>query len=154
MTIQLTSHLLVHQNVLVDPLKTDLDRKIPAQPPRNLLRAPIQTQLRFDLIPCFWQDTIMAMIATTKRLVMSLLRPVASQPTITFQLSTDGGFVLPYHYGDFCLIVTHFQQSRNLVSLSLGKLCVSHKHSFDLAVFRGLSYRSLPLSTIKVALVS
>jgi hypothetical protein len=31
---------------------------------------------------------------------------------------------------------------------------LAHKHSFDLAVFRGLSYRSLPLSTIKVALVT
>jgi hypothetical protein len=38
--------------------------------------------------------------------------------------------------------------------LFLGKLRIAHKHSFDLAVFRGLSYRSLPLSTIKVALVS
>jgi hypothetical protein len=38
--------------------------------------------------------------------------------------------------------------------LFLGKLCVAHKRSFDLAVFRGLSYTSLPLSTIKVALVS
>jgi hypothetical protein len=40
------------------------------------------------------------------------------------------------------------------VSLFLGKLSVAHKHSFDLAVFGDLSYRSLPLSTIKVALVS
>jgi hypothetical protein len=38
--------------------------------------------------------------------------------------------------------------------LFFGKLRVAHKRSFDLAVFRGLSYRSLPLSTIKVALVS
>jgi hypothetical protein len=38
--------------------------------------------------------------------------------------------------------------------LFLGKLFVAHKHSFDLAVLRGLSYTSLPLSTIKVALVS
>jgi hypothetical protein len=38
--------------------------------------------------------------------------------------------------------------------LFLGKLRVAHKRSFDLAVLRGLSYRSLPLSTIKVALVS
>jgi hypothetical protein len=38
--------------------------------------------------------------------------------------------------------------------LFLGKLCVAHKHSFDVVVLRGLSYLSLPLSTIKVALVS
>jgi hypothetical protein len=38
--------------------------------------------------------------------------------------------------------------------LFLGKLCVAHKHSFDLVVSRGLSYLSLPLSTFKVALVS
>jgi hypothetical protein len=38
--------------------------------------------------------------------------------------------------------------------LFLGKLSVVHKRSFDLAVLRGLSYTSLPLSTIKVALVT
>jgi hypothetical protein len=36
----------------------------------------------------------------------------------------------------------------------LSKLRVAHKHSFDLPVLRDLSYRSLPLSTIKVALAS
>jgi hypothetical protein len=38
--------------------------------------------------------------------------------------------------------------------LFLGKLCVAHKRSFDLAVLRGLYYFSLPLSTFKVALVT
>jgi hypothetical protein len=58
------------------------------------------------------------------------------------------------HFGYFRSIVTRFQQSINLVSLFLGKLRVAHKHSFDLPVSRSLSYRSLPFSTIKVALVS
>src|SRR4030066_791992 len=154
MTIQLTSRLFVHQDVLVNPLMTDLDRIEPLQPSRDLLRAPIQTKLRFDQIPCFWQNVKMAVIAATKRLVMSLLRTVASLPTISSQLSTYSGFVRPDHLGDLCLIVVHFQQSRYLVSLFLGKLRVAHKHSFDLQVSRGLSYCSLPLSTIKVALVS
>jgi hypothetical protein len=44
--------------------------------------------------------------------------------------------------------------AKEILSLSLGKLGVTHKHSFDLAVSRGLSYLSLPLSTFKVALVS
>lgn len=68
MTIQLTSRLIVHQDKLVNPLMTDLDRIKPLQPSRDLLRAPIQTKLRFDQIPCFWQNVKMAVIVTTKRL--------------------------------------------------------------------------------------
>jgi hypothetical protein len=83
-----------------------------------------------------------------------LLGPVATQTTIAAQLPTYGGFVRAYHSGDLRSFVTHFQQGIYLVSLFLGKLCVAHKRSFDLVVFRGLSYPSLPLSTIKVALVS
>src|SRR3989337_754951 len=154
MTIQVTSRVFVCQDVLVNPLVTDLDGMIPTQPSRDLLRAPIQTQLSFDHLPCFRQDANSAVIAATKRLGMSLLGPVASQTAIAAQLPTYGGFVRANHFGDLRSVVTHFQQGIYLVSLFLGKLRVAHKRSFDLAVFRGLSYRSLPLSTVKVALVS
>ena len=85
---------------------------------------------------------------------MSLLGPVASKTAIAAQLPTYGVFVRANHCGDLRLIVTHVQQGIYLVSLLLGKLRVAHKRFFDLAVFRGFSCRSLPLSTIKVALVS
>src|SRR3989304_6448038 len=154
MTIQIASRMFVRQDILVNPLVADLDGRIPIQPSRDLLWAPIQTQLRFDQLPCFRQDSHSAVIATTKRFVMSLLGPVASQTAIAAQLPTYGGFVRANHCGDLRSVVTHFQQGIYLVSLFLGKLCVAHKRSFDLAVFRGLSYRSLPPSTIKGALVS
>ena len=46
MTIQIASRLFVRQDVLVNPLMADLDGMLPTQPPRDLLWAPIQTQLR------------------------------------------------------------------------------------------------------------
>jgi hypothetical protein len=52
------------------------------------------------------------------------------------------------------LVITYNRHRINLVTLSLGKLCVAHMRSFDWPVFRGLSYRGLPLITINVALVS
>jgi hypothetical protein len=85
---------------------------------------------------------------------MCLLWSIASLATIAAQFTAYGGFVAAYHSGYLCSVMTYFQQSVNLVSLFLGKLRVAHKHSFDLPVSRDLSYRSLPLSTIKVALMS
>jgi hypothetical protein len=94
------------------------------------------------------------MIVPTERPAMSLFRSIASQATIATQFTAYGGFMAANHFGYLRSIVIHFQHSINLISLFLGKLRVAHKHSFDLQVSRGLSYRSLPLSTIKVALVS
>jgi hypothetical protein len=85
---------------------------------------------------------------------MGLLWSIASKTAIAAQFPADSGFVAANHFGYLRSVVTYFQQGVYLVSLFLGKLRVAHKHSFDLAVSRGLSYRSLPLSTIKVALVS
>src|SRR3990172_8450623 len=116
MTIQVASHMFVRQDVLINPLVADLDGMMPAQPPRDLLRAPIQTQLRCDHLPCFRQDANSAVIAATKRLVMSLLGPVASQTPIATQLPTYTGFVRANHCGDLRLVVIHFQQSIYLVS--------------------------------------
>jgi hypothetical protein len=70
------------------------------------------------------------------------------------QFSTNRRFVFSDHCCNLRSVMSHFQQRVYLVSLFSGKLCVVHKRSFDLAVFRGLSYTSLPLSTIKVALVT
>jgi hypothetical protein len=52
------------------------------------------------------------------------------------------------------LVITNNKHRINMVTLSLGKLYVAHMHSNDWQVFRCLSYRSLPLYAIKVALVS
>src|SRR4030067_1809802 len=115
MTIQIASRMFVRQDVLVNPLVADLDGMIPTQPSRDLLWAPIQTQLRFYYLPCFRQDANSAAIAATKRLVMSLLGPVAPQTAIAVQLPTYGGFVRANHCGDFRSVVTYFQQGVSLV---------------------------------------
>src|SRR3990170_5963250 len=155
MTIQVTSRVFVCQDVLVNPLVTDLDGMLPAQPPRDLLWAPIQMQLRFVPLPCFRQDVNSAVIAAAKRLVLSLLGTVASQTAIAAQLPTYVGFVCANHNGDFASVMSHFQQGIYLVSLCLGKLRVAHKRSFDLVVREALILPQLTsLSTFKVALVS
>src|SRR4030067_221530 len=100
MKIQIASRMFVRQDVLVNPLVADLEGMLPTQPSRDLLWAPIQTQLRFDQLPRFRQDANSAVIAATKRLVMSLLGPVASQTAIAAPLPTYGGFVRANHCGD------------------------------------------------------
>jgi hypothetical protein len=140
--------------MLVNPFVADTDCLGSAQPARNLLGAPIQAKLGFDRIPCFLNDANTPVFMTIEGFEMSLPGTIAPTATITMQLAAYGGFVATNHFGYLRLVMTYFQQGINLVSLSLGKLRVAHKHSFDLLVFRGLSYRSLPLLTIKVALVS
>src|SRR4030067_3836819 len=98
MTMQIASCLFVHQDVLVTPLMTDLEGMMPVQPSRDLLRAPLQTQLGLDQLPNFWYDPNSAMISAAERLGMGFLGPIASQPTIATQFSTDSGFVRPDHF--------------------------------------------------------
>ena len=79
---------------------------------------------------------------------------IASPTTDSLQLLSDGGFLANNYFGHQRLVITYNKHRINWVTLSLGKLCVAHKRSFNWQVFRGLSYRSLPLLTIKVTLVS
>jgi hypothetical protein len=150
----MTPHTFVHQDVLIDPFMTDRKGLSSAQPTRDLLGTPIQLQFIFNHLPRFRLDAYGLMKASTNGQKMGLLGSITSLAAIPPQLSADGRFMASEHFGDFSSIMVHFQQGINLVSLFLGKLCVAHKHSFDWQVIRGLSYRSLPPLTIKVALVS
>jgi hypothetical protein len=132
----------------------NLNSMIFMQPSRNLLGAPVQAQLGFDNVPGFLKDANMPVLVVIESFKLRLFSSLSSSTTVTVQLSADGGFMATNLFGSLGLVMTYFQKSINLISLFMSKLCVAHKHSFDLAVFRGLSYRSLPLSTIKVALVS
>jgi hypothetical protein len=109
--------LFVDQDVLINPLVTDLDMMMFRQPTRNLFRAPIQTHFRFDQYLCFRLDTTPTFPAPVHRQAMSLLWSIAALTMITFQLPTDGRFVHSNAIGDFRLIMTHFQQRKYLVSL-------------------------------------
>ena len=79
---------------------------------------------------------------------------IASPTTDSLQLRTDGGYLANNYFGHHRLVITYNKHCINLETLSLGKLCVAHMRSFDWQDSRGLSYRSLPLLIIKVALVS
>jgi hypothetical protein len=70
---------------------------------------------------------------------MSLLGPIASQPTIPTQLSTDRGLMDSDKVRNLRLIVSCFQKCGNLISLFTGKLHVdTHQCSFDLAGLRSI----------------
>jgi hypothetical protein len=88
-------------------------------------------------------------------MLCACLGRIATLILIAFQLPTDGRFVYSNPTGNLHLLMTHFLQPINLVSLCLGKLYVgSYKCSFDLAVREALILPQLAsLSAIKVALV-
>src|SRR3972149_1262968 len=70
---------------------------------------------------------------------VSLFRPVTPVTAIATQFATDGRLIHTHDGGDFSLVMTHFQQGINLVSLFPGELSVgSHKCSFELAVEEAL----------------
>jgi hypothetical protein len=85
---------------------------------------------------------------------MVLPESIASPTNDSLQPLTEGGFLATNYFGHHRSVITYNSHCIILVTLSLGKLCVAHKRSLDWQVFRGLSYRSLPLLTIKVAVVS
>ncbi|KPJ91938.1 MAG: hypothetical protein AMJ53_10400 [Gammaproteobacteria bacterium SG8_11] len=125
--VQLTASLFISQYVLIDPLMTDPHPGVLPQPAGNLLRTPILTQKAFNPHPGLFGDSRFGFLASTQRQLVSLFGPVTTLATVPPQFSAHRGFVHPNDTGD---------------------------HSFDLLVSRGLSYSSLPLSTIKVALTS
>ena len=85
---------------------------------------------------------------------MVLPGSITSPTTDSLQLLADGCFLANNYFSHHYLLITYNKHCINMVTLSMGKLCVAYKRSFDWQVFSGLSFRSLPLLTIKVALVS
>jgi hypothetical protein len=152
--VQITTSAFVCQNILIDSLVADPNTCVPLQQSSSLFRAPILSQLVLDKHPGSLGYSGLGFPTSAQRYVVSLFGTIAALASVPLQLSADRGFVYTDDTGYLRLIMAHFQQRINLVSLFMGKLCVVHKRSFDLAVSRGLYYLSLPLSTIKVALVS
>jgi hypothetical protein len=154
--VQITTRLFVLQDVLINPLMTDLAMLLVQQPARNLCGAPIQTDLGFAQRPiCSW-DPVLTLPAPAQRQALGLLGALAPLTTITAQLATERGFVHSKALGNFRLRMAHVQQRIYLVSLCLGKLGVgSHKCSFDLADQEALMLPQLTsFSAYKVALES
>ncbi len=149
--------MFIHENVLVDPLMTDLKTVVLLEPIRNLLRAPVLADQCFDQDPGGGFYAIPGFLTSVQCKLMSLLGEISSQPTIASDFSADRGFVNLHMVCNFRLYVSRFQKYVNLVSLFLGKLRVgSHLCSFDFGRFKKYRcYCSLPLiPTFKVALES
>ena len=57
---------------------------------------------------------------------MRLLRTIAASPPVAAQLAADGRWMSVHHSGDLGLVMSGFVEDGNLVSFSLGEVCVVH----------------------------
>jgi hypothetical protein len=152
--MKVTSSSFICVDVLVDPLMTNTVTFILPHPQRYLLRAPVLSDLYLNPGPSLRMNTSSLPFTSGYRILMSLFRTINSLAAVSFQFSANGRFMNSNCFSYLRLIVVTFQKCLNLISLTLGELVVAHKRSFDLSVFRGLYYTSLPLLTFKVALMS
>ena len=154
MFVKLTSSFLVGIDVLVNPFMTDVGTFMLPHPQRDLLWAPILADPFLNPGPGLRLDALPVPFTSIYSVAVGLFRPISSLTLVPFQLSADGRFMYSYCFCYFRLFMVTFQKCLNLISLTLGKLVVTHKRSFDFVVCRGLYYTRLPLSTFKVALTS
>ncbi len=98
MHVQITTRALVVQNVLVNPLVTNLHTLIPVHPARDLFRAPVSAQLLRYQLPRLRLDALMRLLPPRKRnlaqsrLVLDgvcLLWPISAPAVIAAQLATN-----------------------------------------------------------------
>ncbi len=144
MAMQISSGLLIHENVLIDPFVADLKTVVLFQPTRCLFRAPVLAEQCFDQGPGGDFDAILGFLASVQTKLMCLFGSISFHSTITSQFSADRGFVNIDLTRNFRLVVCCFHKGINLVSLFLGKLCVgSHRCSFDLVVLEAQMLQQL-----------
>ena len=130
--VKVTSTPFVCVDILVNPLMTDTNFPIFLHPERDLFRAPILTDLFFYPPPGLGWDSSAIPAASLHRFAMSLFGTISSLASVPPHLSADSRFVNSDRLGYLRLIVVTFQKCLYLISLTLGKLCVVHKRSFDL----------------------
>ena len=139
MLAQINASSVVSQNVQIDAFMSNLDIFVSLQPPRYLFWAPIISQFALVQLPVLYLDAWCGFLAAFLSHVVCIFRSVPQLSSIAAQLSTDGRFMHPCHFGNLSLAVIHFLQGRKLISLFPGKLCGrSHESSFDLVVRKAL----------------
>ena len=148
-TVEISSSEFVRQDVLVDPLMTDLKAIVVLEPARHLLRTQVKADQSFDQSPGRRINARFGSPLSSPSHAMGLLGPVASQSSIAPELATDRGFMSTNRVGNLSLLMTCFLKSVYLVSLSLGKLCVG-SHTVPVLCrcqcsFFGLKLESLTL---------
>ncbi len=89
MHVQITARALVVQNVLVNPLVTNLHTLIPVHPARDLFRAPVSAQLLRYQLPRLRLDALMRLLPPRKRNLVRLFWPVPALTTVATQLAAD-----------------------------------------------------------------
>jgi len=123
--VEISSSEFVRQDVLVDPLMTDLKAIVVLEPARHLLRTQVKADQSFDQSPGRRIDARFGSPLSSHSHAMGLLGPVASQSSIAPELATDRGLMSTNRVGNLSLLMTCFLKSVYLVSLpKVGKLCV------------------------------
>jgi hypothetical protein len=109
--MEISSSVFIHENVLVDPLMTDLKAVVLLEPIRYLLRAPVLAHQRFDKDPGGGIYAIPGFLASVQSKLMSLLGSITFQSTIASKFSADRGFVNLDKVSNIRLIMSCFPWS-------------------------------------------
>ena len=122
--------------VTVDALGADGGLLVGAQVAQYLLRAPGQTELVIDDIPCALRDawTVLAGKPSLLAQRLSLFRSIAAKPRVAGEFAANGRAVPIQQSGDVGLRVASATRHGNLVAFVLGEMCVVHQGNFDLSV--------------------
>lgn len=108
--MEISTGVLIHENVLVDPFMTYSKIKALLQPARYLLRAPVLTDQGFDQDPGGGFDATPDLLPSVQSKLASLLGSIASQLTIPWQFPVDGGFMNHETVRNLRLVVFCFQK--------------------------------------------
>src|SRR3990170_7819093 len=131
MSVQAAARSFVFENILVDPFMADTDTLLLLQPARDLFGAPVLPQQFLHQSPQLIRNPWHGFSPAFQSQAVRLLWAITALTFIPAQLSADGGFVRFKYLGDLGLVVSHFLQGINLVSLFPGKLGVG-SHSAPL----------------------
>ena len=124
-SVQLTTGCLVLVYVLIYPFMAQADAFSFAQPVTNLFRAPFILQPgRYPQPQTGGNPCLITRCPAGPGQVVSLVRTIDSQASITAEFTANRGFMYPGQSRDLNLLMACFHQCINLISLRLGKLCV------------------------------
>jgi hypothetical protein len=111
MAMEISASMFIRENVLVDPLMADLKVLVLPEPIRDLLRAPVLTDQLFDQEPGGGFNTIPGSLTSIQGKLMSLLRTVSFQSTISPQFPADGRLMDLDKISNFRLVKSCFPWS-------------------------------------------
>ncbi len=118
--MEISSRMFIHENVLVDPLMTDLNTVVILEPIRYLLWAPFLADQCFDQDPGGSSYAILDFLASFQSKLLRLLGPISFQSTIASHFSADRGPVNTDYSSYLDLQMSHFQEGVNLIIFVLG----------------------------------